>query len=140
MSPQGSGTPRTRELARSTQHLDLLCQPSREAIPFDVEVVGCLEIEPESVRRPEEPGEAGALSAVTARLPSTISLMRRGGTLRLLARRYWDSPRGFQEVLEKKRDHGVFFDATNQIVRHRFLQSFTANQDVHPPGGPRSSF
>ena len=35
-----------------------------------------------------------AVSAVIARIPFTISLMRRGGTLMSFARRYWERPSG----------------------------------------------
>ncbi len=43
---------------------------------------------------PKNRASRSAVSAVIRRLPCTISLMRRGGTLRPLASRYWLSPSG----------------------------------------------
>lgn len=68
---------------------------------------------------PKNRARRSAVSTVTARLASTISLMRLGGTLRLFARRYCDSPRGLRKSSRRTSPGGTggrFFGLRASVV------------------------
>jgi hypothetical protein len=80
--------------------LDLL-QSFAKTIAFDVQIVGRLQIQPEAIRRPEEPRQAKRGVAEIERCPRTISLIRRRGTWIRSANRYWVTFNGLKNSSAK---------------------------------------
>ncbi|KLL95315.1 hypothetical protein NJ76_27900 [Rhodococcus sp. IITR03] len=60
----------------------------------DIEFVAVLDVEPELCAVAECLASRSAVSAVIERFPCTISLIRRGGTPMVVARRFWVMPSG----------------------------------------------
>lgn len=61
--------------------VNLCFEPCADPITFDLKIMASPQIQPNCSDVPKYRASRSAVSAVTARLPCTISLMRRGGTL-----------------------------------------------------------
>ena len=81
-------------------------EPVPESVLLHLQVIGRLQGQPDSLRRAEVPDSRNAVSALMARRPRTISLIRRGGTLMSFANRYWLMARGDRTPPVRSRPDG----------------------------------
>ncbi len=84
------------------EYPNFLLKASSQMILCHFQIILTLQIEPESFRHAEEiETSRKAVSGEMARLPWTISLIRRAGTLISLASRAWLMPRGVRNSSRK---------------------------------------
>src|SRR5258706_8571023 len=98
------------------QHPHLFPETGTQTVLLCFEIMPGLDIQPEALEVPKYRARRNAVSAVTARLPRTISLIRRGGTPTSLASWYWLTSSGFRKSSRRTSPGvvgGSFFLAIN---------------------------